>query len=154
MASPDGDGPVVPGTGGREAQAMSYTLNLDFRQSYVHALVTGRNTRQNVLDYMADIARECAARDVRYVLIEERLEGPRLGTMDVFEIASQQGRPLGSGVRGIAYVDVNASGDLMKFAEDVAVNRGYPVRVFSNVTDAENWLVAKANGARRAARRG
>jgi hypothetical protein len=40
----------------------------------------------------------------------------------------------------IAYVDVNAEGDLMKFAEDVAVNRFLRVAVFSSVPDAELWL--------------
>ena len=130
---------------------MTYKLNIEQRSSYLHAVVTGQNTRNNVLGYMEDVVRECEARDCRYVLIEERLEGPRLGTIDVFEIAAQQGRPLGSSVRGIAYVDVNATSDMMKFAEDVAVNRGYPVRVFSNVDDAEKWLTARADAARRAA---
>jgi hypothetical protein len=40
----------------------------------------------------------------------------------------------------IAYVDVNAQGSLMKFAEDVAVNRGVRVRVFGTVAEAERWL--------------
>jgi hypothetical protein len=132
---------------------MSYVLRIEPRPNYLHAVVTGRNTRHNVLRYIEDLLRECEARGCWYVLVEERLEGPRLGTMDVFEIASQRGRPLGSNVRGVAYVDVNASGDLMKFAEDVAVNRGYPVRVFSTVDAAEKWLVARSDAARRAADR-
>ena len=123
---------------------MTYTLSIDTKAGYLHVVVTGRNTRDNVLRYMDEVLRESETRDCWYLLIEERLEGPRLGTLDVFDIASQRGRPLGSKVRGVAYVDVNASGDLMKFAEDVAVNRGYPVRVFSNVGDAEEWLAAKS----------
>jgi hypothetical protein len=125
---------------------MTYTLSIEHKRTYLHVVVTGQNTRGNVLRYMAEVMRECEAADCRYVLIEERLEGPRLGTMDVFDIASQRGRPLGSsGVKGIAYVDVNAAGELMKFAEDVAVNRGYPVRVFPNVEDAEKWLVQRTD---------
>ena len=123
---------------------MTYTLSIEQKDSHLHAVVTGENTRNNVLHYMEEVLRECAALNCWYVLIEERLEGPRLGTMDVFEIASQRGRPLGTGMKAVAYVDVNASGDLMKFAEDVAVNRGYPVRVFSSVDDAEKWLQQRA----------
>jgi len=37
-------------------------------------------------------------------------------------------------------------GDLMKFAETVAVNRGLPVMVFSSVSDAEKWLLNKGRG--------
>jgi hypothetical protein len=40
----------------------------------------------------------------------------------------------------IAYVDVNAEGDLMQFAETVAVNRALPARVFSTVVQGEEWL--------------
>ena len=123
---------------------MTYRLAIDSKEGYLHVVVRGQNTRENVLRYMEAVLRESEARDCWYLLIEERLEGPRLGTLDVFDIASQRGRPLGSKVRGIAYVDVNAAGDLMKFAEDVAVNRGYPVRVFANVSDAEEWLLAKS----------
>jgi hypothetical protein len=80
------------------------------------------------------------------VLIEERLEGPRLGTLDVFEIVSQgSSRALGI-LQAIAYVDVNAEGDLMQFAETVAVNRALPVTVFSTVADAERWLLDEDRG--------
>ena len=69
--------------------------------------------------------------------------------MDVFQIASQgTGRALGR-FEAIAYVDVNAEGNLMKFAETVAVNRGLPVTVFSSVSDAEKWLQSKGPGGTR-----
>jgi hypothetical protein len=132
---------------------MSYALRTEQKPGYLHVVVTGENTRGNVVRYLQEVHRECEARDCWYVLIEERLEGPRLGTMDVFEIASQRERPLGGSIRGVAYVDLNTSGDLMKFAEDVAVNRGYPVRVFSAVDDAEKWLVARADAARKTVER-
>lgn len=34
----------------------------------------------------------------------------------------------------------------MRFAEDVAVNRGIPVRVFRTVAGAEKWLLAPFPG--------
>jgi len=121
---------------------MTYKLSIEQKPTHLHVVVTGENTRSNVLNYMEDVMRECEVTDCWYVLIEERLEGPRLGTMDVFDIASQRGRPLGSsGIKGVAYVDVNAAGDLMKFAETVAINRGLSVRVFSSVSDAREWLL-------------
>jgi len=42
----------------------------------------------------------------------------------------------------MAYVDLNAEGDVMRFAEDVAVNRGFPVRVFPTVAAADEWLLS------------
>jgi hypothetical protein len=46
-------------------------------------------------------------------------------------------------LEAMAYVDVNAQGDLMQFAENVAVNRQFPIAVFSTVADAEQWLLRK-----------
>jgi hypothetical protein len=119
---------------------MTYVLRIEPKNSYLHAIVTGANSLENVVGYMEQLAHECAARDCFRVLIEERLEGPRLQTMDVFRVASQSGKPLASQMRAIAFVDVNAVGDMMQFAEDVAVNRGLPVRMFQTVAQAEQWL--------------
>ena len=120
---------------------MTYKLTIDQKPTYLHAVVTGRNSRENVARYMEEILRECTTRNCFRMLIEERLEGPRLGTIDVFRIASEGSTRAGGMIKAIAYVDVNAESDLMKFAETVAVNRALPVAVFSTVADAEKWLL-------------
>jgi len=117
-----------------------YDLRIQTQPGYLHAIVTGRNTRENVAGYLEEIMRECEARDLFRVLIEERLEGPRLGTLDVFSIASEGSSKAIGKMRAIAYVDVLAKGSLMRFAETVAVNRALPVRVFSTIAEAEAWL--------------
>jgi hypothetical protein len=120
---------------------MTYQLTIHQKPTYLHAVVTGRNSRENVERYLAELLRECTARNCSRVLIEERLEGPRLQTVDVFEIATEGSRNARQKMRAIAYVDVNAAGELMHFAETVAVNRSLPVAVFSTVADAERWLL-------------
>ena len=119
---------------------MTYKLTLEQKPEYLHAVVTGRNSKENVAGYLAELHRECVARGCSKVLIEERLEGPRLIMLDVFTIISQACSQIVGKLKAIAYVDVNAEGDLMKFAETVAFNRGLPVSVFSNVADAIKWL--------------
>ena len=120
---------------------MSYKLTLKQESSYLHVIVTGLNSWENVASYLAEIMRECMARRVYRVLIEERLDGPRLGTMDVYQIASEGADRAKGLFEAIAYVDVNAKGRLMGFAETVAVNRGLPVTVFATVDEAKNWLL-------------
>jgi hypothetical protein len=124
---------------------MSYKLTLDQKTTYLHAIVTGQNSRTNVTRYLEEVHAECVARSCFRVLIEERLEGPRLEAMDVFEIAANGSSGISGVFRAIAYVDVNASGEMMKFAETVAVNRGIPVRLFASVADAEKWLIAHSD---------
>ena len=119
---------------------MGFTITFTQRPTYLHAVITGENSAENVRNYLQEIQRECQTRKCLRVLVEERLEGPRLGIVDVYRIVSEQTvRALGQ-IEVIAYVDVNAKGDLMKFAEDVAVNRFLRVAVFSSVPDAELWL--------------
>jgi hypothetical protein len=122
-------------------ESMSYKLTLDQRPTYLHAVVSGENTKSNVTRYLEELRAECSARNCFRVLIEERLEGPRLEATDVFEIAADGSSRISGMFRAIAYVDVNASGEMMKFAETVAVNRGIPIRLFSSVADAEKWLL-------------
>ena len=120
---------------------MSYELRFEQEPTYLHVVVTGANSKQTVAAYLEDVRRECVARNCFRVLIEERLEGARLGIMDVFEIAAEGSRRAPAQFKAFAYVDVNAGGDLMKFAETVAVNRGLPVMVFGTVVEAREWLL-------------
>ncbi|HSC93944.1 MAG TPA: hypothetical protein VLC73_03165 [Burkholderiales bacterium] len=119
---------------------MTYKLAIKQEPSYLHVVVTGLNSWENVQSYLAEIMRECMARRTYRVLIEERLEGPRLATMDVYQIAAEGADRAKGLFEAIAYVDVNARGDQMKFAETVAVNRGLPVTVFASVEEARTWL--------------
>ena len=120
---------------------MSYTLTIHQKPTYLHAIVTGLNSRETVQRYLQELRTECIARGCFRLLLEEHLEGPRLGLMDVFTIASEGSTQVSGMFKAFAYVDANAQGDLMQFAETVAVNRRVPVAVFSNVQDAEKWLL-------------
>ena len=123
---------------------MSYELTIETKRGYLHIVVSGRNTRENVTGYMEEVVRECTLRQCFRVLLEERLEGPRLGTLDVFEMVATGSTRFMRTLKAMAYVDVNArSGEMMQFAENVAVNRAFPVMVFPTVLAAERWLDAE-----------
>lgn len=121
---------------------MSYKLSLEQKPSYLHAVVSGKNSIENVAGYLEDLRRESAARNCFRVLVEERLEGPRLGMLDVFQLVSDGSSRASGMFKAIAFVDINADSGQMKFAETVALNRGIPVKLFSKVADAEAWLLA------------
>jgi hypothetical protein len=122
---------------------MSYELQIVEKPTYLHAIVTGANSAENVSGYLQDLLRECEARQCFNVLIEERLTGRRLETWDVYQIAADNSAQARGVFRAIAYVDINAGGDLMKFAETVANNRGVPMNLFSSVAEAEAWIAGK-----------
>jgi hypothetical protein len=123
---------------------VSYKLTVHPQPGYLHIIVTGENTRENVTRYMEEVVRECTLRQCFRVLVEERLEGPRLGTLDVFEMVATGSARLLRTLTAMAYVDVNApTQEMMQFAENVAVNRAFPVRVFPTVHAAGRWLQAE-----------
>ena len=122
---------------------MSYQLQIIEKPGYLHAVVTGKNTMENVKGYLKELLRACEERRCYDVLIEERLEGRRLETWDVYQVASESSAMARGVFRTIAYVDVNASGELMKFAETVANNRGVPMNLFRTVAEAEAWLESR-----------
>ena len=119
---------------------MTYQLSITQQSCYLHFIVSGENSENNVIHYLEDVLQECINRGCRKVLIEERLAGPRLKTFPVYEIARDGSDNARGHFDAIAYVDVNASGDLMEFAETVAMNRGLPVHIFATVAEAEKWL--------------
>ena len=120
---------------------MNYTLTIARKRGFLHAIVIGQNTKETVRGYLQEVRRECLVQNCLSVLIEERLEGPRLGALDVFDIAAQGSQQAVGKLKAIAYVDVNAEGNLMQFAGDVAVNRGLHVAVFPTIAAAEDWMV-------------
>jgi len=119
---------------------MAFQVPIEERPSHLHFTVTGDNTHDSIAGYMEQVLRECTARQCFRVLVEERLEGPRLGTLQVFSLVSKGSERFRGVLQAMAYVDVNAAGDLMRFAENVAVNRAIPVRVFAGVAAAQEWL--------------
>jgi hypothetical protein len=98
---------------------VTYTLTIDQKATHLHAVVTGDNSPQAVEQYMEELMRECTARGASRVLIEERLVGPRLGPFEVFSLVSKGTARYRQAVEALAFVDVNAEGSVMRFAEEV-----------------------------------
>ncbi|MGH8197723.1 MAG: hypothetical protein ACRETI_06100 [Steroidobacteraceae bacterium] len=88
--------------------------------------------------------RESEARQCFNVLIEENLVGRRLETGDAYQIAAEGSAKARGIFHSVAYADVNAGGDLMRFAKTVGNNRGLPMSVFATVAEAEKWLTGKS----------
>jgi hypothetical protein len=124
---------------------MPYQIEFEKAPNHIVATVTGINSREVVTQYMEEILAECRRQDCFSVLIDERLEGPRLGVMDVFSLASEGSMKALGEFEAIAYVD-ESMGELAQFAETVAVNRGMPIAMFDNVEDAHRWLTRRQTG--------
>lgn len=128
---------------------MPYDLKVVPKSSYLHATVEGDNSLANIQHYLLEVKHSCELHNCRKVLIEENLQGPTIGTFDIFEIVTKLSQDAAQAKLKIAYVDVNREHDMnaMHFAESVARNRSVNVRMFSNIREAEEWLQKDARTA-------
>jgi hypothetical protein len=122
---------------------MNYEMTILQKAGYLHGIVTGQNSRDAVAGYLRQGLQECIARNSTHVLIEAHLTGPRLALWDIFEIATQHSRHDFGRFDSIAYVDPDAPAELLTFVQHVTSNRGLPLRVFTTVEAAEQWLLAR-----------
>jgi hypothetical protein len=121
---------------------MAYDMKVIHEGNYLHVIVTGDNTPEDVAGYLEQIRRVCAEHESSKVLIEENLTGPSLRTADVYDVVHAASEGVAPGIRSIAFVDTNPEHDVaqMEFAETVAVNRGVNVKVFRDVPAARQWI--------------
>ncbi|MAT92617.1 MAG: hypothetical protein CME59_08445 [Halioglobus sp.] len=123
---------------------MSYSIDFQQKPDYLHAIVSGDNSQENALAYLREISAFCEENSVQRLLIEERLEGPRLGYAAVYRIASSAGSDWPLFTARTAYVDVYAENTAMNFAAEVSSNRGIRARAFDTVDAAAQWLCSAA----------
>jgi len=121
---------------------MTYKITATQKPTYTHFIIEGENTAENTLQYLRDIYKECTANNKR-ILIEERLEGKLLGTMDIYDIISTVSHDFLGFFKAIAYVDSHLENKTINFIENLGVNRSLPLRAFPTVEEAEKWLTKK-----------
>lgn len=119
---------------------MACKLTVIQKTDYTHFIVEGENTAENTLQYIREIYKECTANNYKRILIEERLEGKLLGTMDVYDIVSTVSQEILGFFKAIAYVDTKLEKKSINFVENLGVNRALPLHAFLTVKEAEKWM--------------
>jgi len=126
---------------------MTYDVRYVRRSDYIHAIVTGKNSRENFLRYTDDVLGECQRTQCRRILIEDKLAGPRMSEFEIFLVVTEASRRSLGFYDALAFVDEQI-GEARYFAETVAVNRGIPIAVIQDVAQAEQWLLSPDPSAR------
>ena len=123
----------------------AYSFTLEEREDYLHIVVRGKNDAATIRRYIKDTLAASIAHSCPNILVEENLEGPRLGVGEIFQIVAEASGSSTHDIHRVAFVDINPTHSLsnMKFAETVALNRGMMMNAFPTVADAEQWLLSK-----------
>ncbi len=120
---------------------MSYQINFEQKDDYMHIVVTGKKSTETIRAFHADICTQRENRGYSRILVEQRLEGPAISTFELYELVAEASQKAAGKYDAIAYVDETRDTNL-SFAETVAVNRGAAVAAFGSVDAADRWLTS------------
>ncbi|RME68535.1 MAG: hypothetical protein D6781_10710 [Verrucomicrobia bacterium] len=131
---------------------MAYDLQVIPRDGYLHFRVTGENTPENLAGYLTESLQHAVEAGCPYALVEEHLTGPELSLETVREIIDELQFAARQHLKAFAFVNTNPehSGDLTRFAENLAAMRNINMRVFRSVPEAEAWIRFVSGGDREA----
>ena len=118
-----------------------FDIQFEERDGYLYALVTGeRDSLAISQEYWRQVIEQCHLLGYQHLLVEEEFPN-QLSTMEVYTLIEAIVEMITSPLK-IAFVDHSTEqNDLNLFAETLAVNRGIIGRVFSEMTNAEKWLM-------------
>lgn len=103
---------------------------------------TGTRSLEAVLAMSKDILAAMVESGVKKALVDVRALEGRLGTIDSYELVDQEFQKLRDPVviTCCAIVDRKEFENGYRFFENVAVNRGYALRIFPDPEEALLWL--------------
>lgn len=121
---------------------MSYDLKFEQKDDILWVTATGTRSLQTVLEIARDILASCADSQIKKVLLDVLALKGRLSTLDAYEIPARYLPAMRdrSVITHIAIVDHKQFEESAKFFENVAVNRGFMLRIFSKTGKAVAWL--------------
>lgn len=120
-----------------------YRITFDVRPGYLHAHIQGSEDSYEISrQFWQEIADECERLKPSRLLVEEDISRPIDSIADTYHGAADRPQMGLAGVK-IAFFDRHPDQhEQNQFGELVARNRGIDVRVFSDLAEAESWLLA------------
>jgi hypothetical protein len=121
---------------------MAYDFRIEVKGDVLWVTATGTRSPQTILAMSQDILAACVEKDLKKVLIDVlALEG-RLSTTNAYEIPTKHFPKMRdpSVITHCAIVDLKEFEDSYRFFENVAVNRGFWLRILSDTDEAIAWL--------------
>ncbi len=122
------------------AATKPYELSFEKRQQYLYAFVQSDSSLPTVApEYLKDIAKKCTETRCTRVMIENALP-QSFWVWDMFEVATYFPQ-MGIECTKVAIVDKFAPIEKEEFVVIVGKECGLDVHVFSELPDAEHWLI-------------
>lgn len=121
---------------------MSYNLTFEKKNDVLWVTATGVRSLESVLAIGREILAALVDNHVTKVLIDVRALAGRLGTMESYEIVDQRFPEWRDHrvVTRCSIVDLKDFEQSYRYFENLAVNRGFALRIFAETDEAFRWL--------------
>jgi len=122
---------------------MSYELTYKHESDYLHVQATGISNVENQIAMAHDYFAECDKHGYGKLLLDVRgmTEGSDIGTVGSYNLIKRDIRALAiSSPLKVSVVDLEELNEGSRFVENVAVNQGLNLRIFTDVDKAIEWL--------------
>ena len=126
---------------------MSYDLTFQMKSNHIRVDVSGNQTlpekknQDKALTVMTEVLDQCHVKGINRILAVWNVTGP-IETMQAYELGTAPDKFGWRRSFKVAAANLDKrSQDSSRFTETVLVNRGYTVKIFDNVHDAEKWLL-------------
>jgi hypothetical protein len=118
-----------------------YRIHFDYRDKYLFAHVTGEKDSLEIsLKFWQEIFDECEAKNFKRILVTEDFRN-NISAIDMYILGEKLSEMAGRNT-STAFVDSQIQQfEMNKFSETVAYNRGGRGKVFSDMQEAEKWLL-------------
>lgn len=115
-------------------------MNIVERDTYIYVKATGKRTREDILEISKKTMEKCIETNKTLVLINLKGSSSDLSITETFLMgASELPELLQKSMTRVAIVEDEIT-DKIKFFENVVVNRGFKVKFFVSVKEAEEWI--------------
>jgi hypothetical protein len=120
-----------------------YTIQFENRPDYLYAFVKGDKDSLSVsIGYWLEIAGEVRKTKSKKLLVVEDLEELAINPVEMHKLGEFLSRFKFIKIK-VAFVDLQiAQNPQNRFIATVSENRGRSVKIFDNVKEAEEWLLA------------
>jgi hypothetical protein len=124
---------------------MAYDLEIKKEESYLHVRAAGSRTRATISAIGQDILEACRKHDIYEVLVDIRDLTGEMGIFDSMLIVTKEFPKLNAEnvVKKAAIINPRNRHERSRFFEQIAVKRGYNLRLFEELTPAIEWLTAR-----------
>ncbi len=115
------------------------------KEGFLHFTVTGKRNLDSIKEAATRIIQSASQQQIERVLVDIRefLRESAPSALDTYELGSDLLPSLNKRLlRAAAIVDIEENMESLRFFENVAVNRGYNVKVCTDMDEATKWLTA------------